>query len=297
MKRQPAEPLTTDEAASLELWLDVSSHQGEVDWPAVARSLPNASGTLLPIPSGVVVRLGEGKDVDDRAVRNLQGAHAAGLKVAGYQYFRADRDGATQAAQVLETLRVAGVPVLFVACDREAGEDDNLPGGIVEGPRSEDLPFELVTDEALEFCHAIDRAGHQVVIYGGQWLHWKGSQARPDLLAPFARWPLWVPWYSVGAVPSLPADRTGNLWPWPSWAIWQFAGSEKVPGRLNGIRGRVDLNWLRPEVLEHDTKPVSLVAAAVRELEDLAARLKPTHPEEAAKVGRLIDELSRREQN
>ena len=56
--------------------------------------------------------------------------------------------------------------------------------------------------------------------------------------ASFARngYPLWVANWDV-ASPLVPA---GN-WAGRGWRIWQHSSS----GRVNGIKGRVDLNWLQ----------------------------------------------------
>ncbi len=294
MKRLPAAPIPADEP--VEIWIDVSAHQGEIDWPQVARAEAFVSDVRVGPVVGVIVRVGEGKDVDRYAVRNLQAAHAAGLRIGVYQYFRADRDGATQAAQILETLRVAGVPVEFVAVDREAGEDDNLPAGIVDG--TADIDPRVVTREALDLCAALELAGLRVWIYAGQWIHWEYSQRRPELIEPFARWPLWVPSYSSRAkAPMIPVNVAGKPHPWPTWAAWQFAGSEGVPGRVAGVRGRVDVNRVRVRFLERPAEAVvpspSLLAEARDELHAIALRLKAAHPVEAAAVLRAADEIAR----
>lgn len=229
MKRQPIDRYT----GPTTLGVDVSRWQGEIDWTRVAQDEQQLRFAI--------VRTGDGKDTDSHAVRNLVHAHEAGLLVATYHYFRADRAGARQLELVHEVLRVADVPVLFVALDIEAGADDNLPGGLVPGPRAQELDANIVAAEALEFLEGVDHhLARPAVVYAGQWFHWVFSQARPELAAPFGRWPLWVPSYG-SRHPRMPVDNAGVGHPWPTWAIHQFTAD----GQVRGIRGRVDLNRFR----------------------------------------------------
>lgn len=216
------------------LGIDVSHWQGEIKWPEVARSTP-------PIRFAVV-RTGDGRDRDRRAVENLVGAHAAGLLVGVYHYFRADRGAAVQLEVVRGVLRDAGaIPLMFVALDIEDGADDDLTGGLVPGKGELPVGPELVATEALKFLEGVERDLRQrAIVYTGQWFHWVFSQARPQLAEPFGRWPLWVPSYHVQH-PRMPVDRTGKGFPWPTWTIHQFTSQ----GRVRGIDTRVDVNRFR----------------------------------------------------
>ncbi len=87
MKRQPAPPLSFELRKSRELWIDVSHHQGSIDWSKVRDGEVDLhhrgrAPRRLGLVEGVVVRIGEGKDVDRRALENLQGAAEAGLREA-----------------------------------------------------------------------------------------------------------------------------------------------------------------------------------------------------------------------
>lgn len=213
--------------------VDVSKWQGEIDWARVAQDPQQIRFA--------VVRTGDGKDIDPLAVRNLTGAHEAGLRVATYHYFRADRDGAYQRELVREVLSTADVPVLFVAIDIEDGADENLPNGIYPGPRSEKLEAVFVAAEALEFIEGVEQyLGERALIYTGQWFHWKFSQARPELAAPFGRWPLWVPSYA-STHPRMPVNAKGEGFPWSTWTLHQYTAK----GRVLGIDAPVDMNRFR----------------------------------------------------
>jgi lysozyme len=72
--------------------IDVSRHQGLIDWPTVARS--DVSFAILKATEG-------GDHVDEMFERNLAGARAAGLAVGVYHFFTLCRPGAEQAANFL----------------------------------------------------------------------------------------------------------------------------------------------------------------------------------------------------
>ncbi|MDP1824356.1 MAG: GH25 family lysozyme [Archangium sp.] len=78
--------------------LDVSHHNGLIDWPRVAQS-----GV-----SFVYVKASEGGDVADaRFAENLRGARAAGLKAGAYHFFTFCRPGEDQAKQFLSLVKMA----------------------------------------------------------------------------------------------------------------------------------------------------------------------------------------------
>lgn len=74
--------------------LDVSHHQGVVDWQAVASD--NIDFVYLKATEG-------GDHVDTRFAANASSAEAAGLRVGAYHFFTFCRPGAEQAANFLRT--------------------------------------------------------------------------------------------------------------------------------------------------------------------------------------------------
>lgn len=76
--------------------IDVSAHNGDVDFEAVRRA-----GY-----SFVLIKASEGSDFkDSRFVDNIRRARQAGLKVGAYHFFRFDGDGYTQGLNLLHSLR------------------------------------------------------------------------------------------------------------------------------------------------------------------------------------------------
>ena len=95
-------------------WIDVSCHNGVIDWPRVA-----ASGV-----SGAVLRAGYGNDAAQKDIcfdANIKGALAAGLKVAVYWFSYADSvDDALKEWQVCRQIILPyRGQICFVASDYE----------------------------------------------------------------------------------------------------------------------------------------------------------------------------------
>lgn len=109
---------TPDETCYPLLGVDVSHHQGRIDWPAVA-----ADGVDF-----AYLKATEGGDHRDREfTRNWEAARAAGLAVGAYHFFTFCRAGAEQADNVLATVPVA-VDALPLAVDLEFGGNcDRVP--------------------------------------------------------------------------------------------------------------------------------------------------------------------------
>src|SRR5262245_52462151 len=107
--------------------IDVSHHQGVVDWGKVAKS--DVVFAILKATEG-------GDYVDDTFARNLAGARAAGLVVGAYHFFTFCRPGAKQAANFLRVVP-RDRPMLPPVVDIEFG------GNCTARPAVADLRREL----------------------------------------------------------------------------------------------------------------------------------------------------------
>jgi lysozyme len=102
--------------------IDVSVHQGQVDWPQVA----DAGYSFA------YIKATEGVDyVDPQFTANWRGVHQAGMTRGAYHYFTLCSSGADQAADFLKTVPVddtALPPALDLefdgACDERPEADD-----------------------------------------------------------------------------------------------------------------------------------------------------------------------------
>lgn len=235
MRRQPIDT----SVAPTTLGIDVSHWQGEIDWSRVATD-----------PQRVrlaVVRTGDGRDLDRRCVENLRGAAAAGIPVAVYHFVRGRWPARVQAAAMREAIEHSGVSVVFAALDFEgapARQARDGHGAWLPHKDGREVTTEGILDVLEGMRAELEGCGHRVVLYTGVAWHWYVAQ-RPELAARVARWadvPLWTAYYSAKArAPRLPVDVDGKGAPWPSWTIWQYSSK----GRIEGIRGDVDLNRVR----------------------------------------------------
>ena len=191
--------------------VDVSTHQGEIDWKKVA-----ADGIDFAI-----IRLGfrgYGQSgvlkVDDRFEENLTGAAEAGLRVGVYFYSQAItvEEGLEEARLVLETLkgRALDFPVVF---DQEEVYEAEA--------RTDDLDAGTATDIAIAFCDAVEEARYRSMIYANT--KWFMAQMDFSRLDKYGKW--LAQYYRTPFFPY-------------QFQIWQYTST----GRVDGIQGDVDLN-------------------------------------------------------
>ncbi|MBR3328744.1 MAG: glycoside hydrolase [Atopobiaceae bacterium] len=187
--------------------VDVSDHQGDIDWDAVA-----ADGIDFAI-----IRVGYrgntegGLYADECYLANLEQARAAGIECGVYFYSQAIsvEEAEEEAAFVLDLLdgRHLEYPVTF---DHEASQ----------GGRIASIDTETASRVAQAFCTAIRAGGYASMVYGNAY-----DLARIDFES-MADCSLWFAEYDDG--PSY--DRKSD--------IWQYTSE----GSVAGISTPADLN-------------------------------------------------------
>ncbi|MCG6857159.1 MAG: glycoside hydrolase family 25 protein [Salaquimonas sp.] len=186
--------------------IDVSHHQGEIDWPKVARS--GYAGFAY-------IKATEGGDFKDaRFQKNWKESRQAGIATGAYHFFTFCRPGKDQARNFLET--VPGDPAnLPFAVDLEFG------GNCDAIPSVANLAAEL-----RDFVTEVQSVHHQKPVFyvtGEFYRHY--MEGNPGM---FPSHHLWL----------------RNIFHEPSqkrcekWQFWQFSHR----GRIGGIEGPVDLN-------------------------------------------------------
>jgi GH25 family lysozyme M1 (1,4-beta-N-acetylmuramidase) len=221
---------------------------------------------------------------DPMGVRNLQGAHEAGLLVGVYHFVRAFHDAAEQVDLILDVIRTAGVPIGFVALDIEGRPDDPTTPDTDESSGAwwvpDDAEGPVTTAHVLELLvdmkQRLEARGHRVILYSGVAWHWQVGQKGIVVPRELSGVELWTPYYSKSLRPRMPIGPSGQPWPWREWSFWQFAGSQALPGRVSGIQGSVDLNrfrgdlqalrdfWTLPKTIPATFDPVEVLALAER---------------------------------
>ena len=189
--------------------IDVSHHQGPIDWPKVARS--GIAFAYLKSTEG-------GDHVDPSFAANFTAASSAGLRVGAYHFFTFCRPGAEQAANFL-AIAPPSESWLAPAVDVEFG------GNCSKRPASD-----VVQREFASFVQIVERAwARKVLVYV---LH--DTEARYHLESEPGRVdnPLWQRHLFLR-----PKGHT--------WSVWQVSGFARVPG----VSGPVDLNVGSPRFL------------------------------------------------
>ena len=193
--------------------VDVSAHQGEIDWAAVRNS-----GIEFAIIRLGYRGYGSGKLVEDEYARkNLQGAKEAGLKIGAYFF--------SQALNIQETDEEIQFMLNLLAdveLDMPLVLDWEIPA---EDARTKNMDARTLTDIQLHFCGQMRKMGYQPMIY----FNWHQSE-NLYYLSEMEEYPFWLALYQ---------DRM--TYPWKV-EMWQWTSSGKVPG----INGDVDINVFMP---------------------------------------------------
>ena len=183
--------------------IDVSEHQGVIDWAKVAKD-----GVQF-----AVIRAGYGRELsqkDKQFERNYAGAKAAGIQVGAYWYSYANsvergEQEARTCLKVLEGKRFE-LPIFF---------DQEYEKSILA------LSNKTRTDIVLKFLETVKGAGRKVGLYSST--NFITTKLQTDRLTTY---PLWLAEYGSKL------HYTGKVW------AWQYTSK----GRVAGIRGNVDCN-------------------------------------------------------
>lgn len=193
--------------------IDVSYHQGKIDWNAVKR----AGVQFAFIRVGYRGWGSSGNlRIDPNFVENIRGAQAAGIECGVYFYSQAitRQEAVEEAVFVLEAIKGYQLtyPVVFdTEKDANAGARTNL-ANLSDADR---------TNFCIDFCNTIKKAGYYPAIYASK--SWMLDEMEPGRLSGYD---FWLAHYT---------QQTD----YPrSYQVWQY--SER--GRVSGISNDVDLN-------------------------------------------------------
>lgn len=187
--------------------IDVSHHQGPIDWPAVSRDRVDFA----------YLKATEGRTfTDPRFVENSREAVSAGLRVGAYHYFSLCSPGRDQAQHFVNTIKP----------QTATGKDLTLPAAVdleLLGSCSTPPERAALLTEVRGFIEVVEAAtGQRVVVYS-----FPDFEERYGFAAEIDR-RQWV-------------RRLGASPPTRDWWLWQRSQSATIAG----IAGPVDLNVLR----------------------------------------------------
>lgn len=189
------------------LGIDVSHHNGVVDWQKVA-----AAGYKF-----VYLKLTEGKSyVDKTTYNNYIAAKNAGLRVGFYHYAHVTNDPVNEVDFFLQKL----------------GEmKADLPH-CLDLEESKGLSKAKISAFALKWMEYLQqKTGITPILY-------TGYSFMGNFTNNVAKYPLWVARYAGGSKRVQGFNAPGSSTVWKSWAMFQFTDS----GKVNGIKGNVDIN-------------------------------------------------------
>ncbi len=198
--------------------IDVSEHQGEIDWEEVA----GAGYDFVFVRVGY---RGYGKEgtlnEDSMAIEYMQGAAKAGLQIGAYFFSQAinEEEAAQEAQFAIEIIERSGVRMsLPLVYDPEYIE-------VAQG-RADNLTREEYSANARAFKESAEKSGkYKAAIYTN--LYWENHCFDEEVLNDFEVW-----YADYEETPQTPYHFT--------W--WQYSETGSVPG----IKGAMDLNlWIK----------------------------------------------------
>ena len=184
--------------------IDVSKHQGIIDWKMVADSGIDFA----------IIRAGYGKsNVDERFIENIVGAHTGGLKVGVYWFIYAlnEEDALKNAEMFHQTIEPYKEAITFkVFADYEYDSDNySKKHGVVQNKSTR-------TKIVKTFLNYLKSKGWDV-----------GNYANPDYIKSkfndLSEYPLWLAWYT---------DDEGRIEDYNP-CMWQYTSN----GSVSGIKG------------------------------------------------------------
>lgn len=195
------------------LGIDVSVHQGNIDWAQV-----KAAGVEF-----VIIRLAyrgsiEGAlSTDEMAQINYEGAKAAGLKVGGYIFTQSisAEEGIEDARYVMDIVKdwELDMPLVY---DWEI---------VDESYRNGQLDMRTLTDTMKAFCQTVEASGYDAMIY------FNPSQSKQNFyMQELTDYGFWLAHYSDEMTFPYKVD------------MWQYTCTGSVPG----VEGNVDIDLYFP---------------------------------------------------
>ena len=203
--------------------IDVSSHQGIINWGKVKNSVDFA-----------IIRLGYGDNVesqdDKQFLNNVKGCIDNGIPFGVYLYSYAKNLSGTEsiASEVNH-------------CLRQLNKISQKPFCVyldMEDASTIYLKKIMLTNFALEFCKQITKAGYRAGIYANE--NWFKNYLNCSTIASYG-YSIWCAKYS-----SNKPNITSN------YDIWQYSDN----GKIDGINGNVDMNELFNNGILGKNKPI-----------------------------------------
>lgn len=212
--------LTYDDGTyTSQLGVDVSGHQGNIDWKKVKEW--GADFAIIRIGYRGYGKTGN-LCVDNYAVTNLKNAKAAGLDVGVYFFSQAINEDEAIAEADLAVKTLEGMDLDLPVCfDPENILNDDENHTLNKDARSSSVTPEQFTKNSVAFCKHIKEAGYKPMVYAN--MLWEAYQLDLSQLPDI---PVWYADYE---------DKPQTPY---AYEFWQYSNEGQVPG----ISGACDLD-------------------------------------------------------
>lgn len=210
--------------------IDVSKHQGIIDWSKV-----KAAGIEYAIIRLGYAQLADGQPrLDPRYQYNMREAKAAGLKVGVYFYSQATnaQEAQNEVNFIMNALNgtTLDLPVVY---DAECGTQSNGKPGKLGAAK---LSKAAWTNVAIAFCDAVQSHGYQAMFYGSI----SKIVGRIDHKAIDSRYQMWIARYKKSGDSSAHQLVTTQYPYSGNYEYWQYSDH----GHVSGITPVVDMDIL-----------------------------------------------------
>lgn len=203
-----AEGATPDRSLYQQRGIDISHHNGEIDFDKLAEKDADVSF--------VYIKATEGTDfIDPKFLQNSRRAIASGVPTGAYHFFRYDSDGELQALNFMRAMRGRNFklpPAIDV-------EDWGNPDGHAKA---------LIVERLRALTDCLTQEGYTPVIYTNIEGYHRLIKGNFDNL------PLWISSFSYPPIDNDPENKL--------WTIWQYSHR----GSVDGVPAATDLNILNP---------------------------------------------------
>lgn len=202
--------------------IDVSSHNGEINWNIVKSQIDFA-----------IIRLGYGDNVerqdDSYFIKNVNGCINNNIPFGVYIYSYALNSGGSESIQseIDHTKRMLSKISQKPFCVYIDMEDDSTIK----------LDKTMLTNFALEYCKQITQAGYKAGVYANE--NWFRNYLQVSTIASYG-YSIWCAKYSSNK-PVISSN----------YDIWQYTSE----GRLNGINTVVDMNNMYNNIIGNQPQP------------------------------------------
>lgn len=202
--------------------IDISSHNGNIDW-----------GKVKPQIDFAIIRLGYGDNIerqdDSYFIKNVNGCINNGIPFGVYIYSYATNLGGSASIQseidhTKKMLSKISKKPFCVYID-------------MEDASTEKLGKTMLTNFALEFCKQITQSGYKAGVYANQ--NWFQNFLNSSTIASHG-YSIWCAKYSTNK-PNISSN----------YDIWQYSST----GHINGINGNVDMNYMYNDIIGQTPQP------------------------------------------